>query len=118
MKMITAISISPSVCWLDEASQIVRLLRGSVLDGIRNGNSAKPAENKVPMTMIELARNALRWCLRRVRMEASKAMRMASAARLQAQPPSAPSANQLPPVVTVFSNGFDGAAALIALLIE
>lgn len=40
--------ITVKVIWLDTASHIVKLETGSVLDGIRNGNNAKPAVKIAP----------------------------------------------------------------------
>ena len=47
-----------SVNWLDEASQTVRLLAGSVTEGIRNGNSAHPAVRITPATAVPLNSSA------------------------------------------------------------
>ena len=41
-KITTAQNMICSVRWLDTASQTVRLLAGSLDDGMMNGNSAKP----------------------------------------------------------------------------
>ena len=39
----------PSVLWLETASHMVKLDAKSMLDGIRNGNRAKPAVQIVPL---------------------------------------------------------------------
>ena len=52
-KMPAATVITPKVRWLDTASHIVKLELGSILDGSKNGNSAKPAV-KIAPTIIKL----------------------------------------------------------------
>lgn len=52
-KMPAATVITPKVRWLDTASHIVKLELGLILDGSKNGNSAKPAV-KIAPTIIKL----------------------------------------------------------------
>ena len=49
-KMTAATSMINSVAWLDEASQTVRLLRGSSEDGSMKGNMLTPAVATTPKT--------------------------------------------------------------------
>jgi hypothetical protein len=48
-----------NVIWLDTTSHIVRLLRGSELDGMMNGNIAMPAVKITPASITELALKAV-----------------------------------------------------------
>lgn len=51
--MPAATVITPKVRWLETASHIVKLELGLMLDGSKNGNSAKPAV-KIAPTIIKL----------------------------------------------------------------
>ena len=59
-KIIATINIMPRVLWLDAASHKVRLLFGSVLDGMTNGNMEKAAVRMMPVIAVLLKRNAKR----------------------------------------------------------
>lgn len=54
--MQAATVITVSVFLLDTASHIVKLATGLMLEGIRNGNNAKPAVKIAPITMNDVPR--------------------------------------------------------------
>ena len=49
--MQAATVITPNVLWLETASHIVKLEVGSMLDGSKNGNNAKPAVRIAPIIL-------------------------------------------------------------------
>ena len=55
-KIQAATVITVSVFLLDTASHMVKLATGLMLEGIRNGNNAKPAVKIAPMTMSDVPR--------------------------------------------------------------
>ncbi len=57
-KITVTISMMPSVFWLEAASHRVRLLLGSVADGMTKGNIENPAVRIMPATATELKKNA------------------------------------------------------------
>ena len=54
-KITAAISITPKVVWLEDASQTVRLLLGSREEGRMKGNMLTPAVATTPATLSALA---------------------------------------------------------------
>src|SRR5579863_6563850 len=101
-------SIRPSVPLLDEASHTVRLLFGSRLDGIRNGNNANPADRIVPAQTSALATNAKKYLFAEFSPIVPSAAASASAGAIQNAGCAANPANQWPCTATCLSNGFDG----------
>src|SRR5262252_1159615 len=110
MNTAVASSIRPSVRRLEDASHTVRLLSGSRLDGIRNGNSAKPADRITPVLANPLSRKAARSRCRDAAINAPIAAPIARTGADQNSGCSAYDANQWPCRRTFFRGGLDAAS--------
>src|SRR5512143_2716206 len=98
-----------SVRWLDTESYTVRLLRGSLDDGMTNGNSAPPAVSTTPVTAAEERTNASIARRRAAARRASSAAAIAASGTTTGHGDSGWATSQLPgPCATVFASGMNG----------
>src|SRR5450432_3686160 len=84
-----------------------------MLDGIRKGNSAKPADKIVPAIAVPLATKAVRFEPRRANSGVTSAATIATAAAAIAHRPSGPFWNQLPPIEACLRRGLDAPSVTI-----
>src|SRR5258705_10817500 len=96
------------VCWLADAPQPARRLRESGLEGIKKGNSGKPAERIVPVHTSALAPKANRSRRAAENAIAPPAATSASTGASQNAGWRENEASQCPCNATCLSNGFDG----------